>query len=234
MEWLVRLQGREDDIKELSGFVNIPEACVIQDGQAFALRSDDFEFLKSADDVLEKADEIVSRINGAAFIATGMRKPMATEHVIRINDDGTRQVFARFGNSMQIRDSLSISIKQEDGTIREQHFAEPIAEWLDIANRDEKVAKVLRLFGSGVLDWVNLYRIYEVILSDAGNTLVSLGWATKKSVDRFTRTANSPSATGDAARHGSESTQPPPDPMTLSEARSLIESIFHNWVHTKT
>ncbi len=133
MEWLVKLQGREDNIRELSDFLNIPEACVVQDGQEFVLKSTDFKLLEDADTVLERANEIVSRINGVASITTGMRRPIATEHVIRINDDGTRQAFVKSGNGIQIRAVLSIGIKQEDGTIFEQHFAEPIAEWLDIA-----------------------------------------------------------------------------------------------------
>lgn len=236
MEWLVKLRGREDNIRELSDFLNTPEACVVQDGQEFVLKSTDFKLLEDAGSVLERANEVVSRINGAASIATGMRRPIATEHIIRINDDGTRQIFAKFKDSIQVRGWLSITIKREDGTIHEQHFVEPIAEWLDIANHDEKVAKVLRLFGTGVLNWVNLYRIYEVMESDVNGiqNIAKKKWATLNGIKRFKHTANNPGATGDDARHGKQTTQPPPKPMILSEARSLIESIFHNWIRTKT
>ena len=37
MKWLVKLQGREDNIRELSNFLNTPEACIVQDGQELML-----------------------------------------------------------------------------------------------------------------------------------------------------------------------------------------------------
>jgi hypothetical protein len=81
------------------------------------------------------------------------------------------------------------------------------------------------LFGTQEHSWGSLYCLYEVIEEDVGSIdkIANEGWATKTSIKRFKHTANSPSAIGDAARHGKESTTPPARPMELGEARALIE-----------
>jgi hypothetical protein len=50
----------------------------------------------------------------------------------------------------------------------------------------------------------------------------------------FRRTANSFEAVGLDARHGVEQNQPPSTPMDLSEARSLITTLVHAWLRSKS
>jgi hypothetical protein len=113
--------------------------------------------------------------------------------------------------------------------------AGPIPDWIAIALKEEKVAKVFRLLCNDPLDWVALYRILEVVEEDVGGlgNIVGQGWASSRSLSRFKHTANSPSTTGDEARHGKEQTQPPAKPMTIAEARALIETVVHNWLSAK-
>jgi len=75
------------------------------------------------------------------------------------------------------------------------------------------------------LDWVDMYRLYEVIQEDVGRPMHELGWASRNELERFVRTANSPDAAGDKARHGVARTDPPRKPMSLSHARELIDRI---------
>src|SRR5699024_4338714 len=112
--------------------------------------------------------------------------------------------------------------------------ADDVPAWVELGINDEAVAKVLRLLTNS-LDWVGLYRIYEVIESDIGglDALVSTGWATKARVKLFKHTSNSPGAIGDDARHGKESSQPPSQPMHLHEARNLVESLINPWLKSK-
>jgi hypothetical protein len=72
-------------------------------------------------------------------------------------------------------------------------------------------------------------------MKDVGGTssIEKKGWATKSSIDRFTGTADNPKASGDLARHGIAKHEPLPNPMTLSEAKSLIETVLHNWLGSK-
>ena len=68
-------------------------------------------------------------------------------------------------------------------------------------------ANVLRIVSRGPLDWVNLYRILEIIAANVGGlgAVASNGWATEQSLKLFTPTANSPDAVGLSARHGAPS-----------------------------
>lgn len=235
MEWLVHITGDSSDLEDLSKSLSSSELSIIKDEKEFVLKSTDFNFLKDAKDVKNKASEILDLVNGAARLDLGMRKPLSVAHVIKVKDDGTRVVFVEVSATVTVTSRVTASVVGVDGTVQEVRQASPIPSWVALAQHDENVAKVLRLFGTGIHDWVNLYRIYEVVENDIGSisNIVKKGWATGKAVKRFKHTANSPSSIGDESRHGKQSSKPPEDPMTLSEAKSLIETILHNWLRTK-
>ncbi|NJD78871.1 MAG: hypothetical protein FIB08_17550 [Candidatus Methanoperedens sp.] len=234
MEWFVVITGEIFDLEELSKSLNSPGLCITQYRNEFILKSTDFNLLKDADDVRNKANEILSQINGAAKLALGMRKPVTVASVGKINDDGTVYGFVSIPSPINLRTSVSASLTAPDGTIQESHQGDPIPSWITVAQHDINVAKALRLFGKDINDWVNLYRIYEVIESDVGDksSIINKGWATENAIRRFKHTANSPGAIGDEARHGNQ-TPPPKDPMALSEAKSLVETILRNWLCSK-
>lgn len=230
MEWIVEVVGESSDLEELSRSLDSPELRLTQEGQSFFLRSTDFKSLKSADDVRNNATEILSLINGAARLALRMRKPLVVGNVVKVNDDGKRSIFVSLSATMSLRGNTCVSITRADGTVEQFRQANPISSWIEIAQHDKNVAKVLRLL-AGTHDWVNLYRIYEVIEDDVGgkHNIESKGWATKKAIALFKHTANSIDVIGDESRHGKKIGEPPPNPMPLSEAKSLTETILHNW-----
>ena len=235
VEWFVPITGANSDLEELSKSLNLPELCVIQEGPDFILKSTDFDFLKDADDVRNRAIEIMSLINGAARLVLGMRKPLAVDCVVNVNDDGARQFFVCCSLGISLGVNASASVVATDGTVQDQeepHQADPIPSWIAIARHDTNVDKVLRLFGAGNHDWVSRYRIYEVIESDVGN-IVKKGWATKKEIERFKHTANSHGAIGDDVRHGAGNKPPPKNPMLSSEAKSFVETVIHKWLRSK-
>lgn len=234
MEWIVEVVGESSDLEELSRSLDSAELRLTQEGQSFFLRSMDFNSLKSADDVRNNATEILSLINGAARLALRMRKPLVVGNIVKVNDGGKRRIFASLSATMSLRGNICVSITRADGTVEQFRQADPIPSWIEVAQHDKNVAKVLRLF-AGTHDWVNLYRIYEVIEDDIGgkHNIESKGWATKKAITLFKHTANSIDVIGDESRHGKKIGEPPPNPMPLSEAKSLIETILHNWFRSK-
>ncbi len=58
-------------------------------------------------------------------------------------------------------------------------------------------------------------------------------WVPRDKLDLFGRTANSPEAVGDAARHGRQSGEPPKEPMELYEAQALIKTLVKKWLESK-
>jgi len=111
--------------------------------------------------------------------------------------------------------------------------ADPILQWLSLAQQFPAVAKVMRLRDTGDLDWRDLYPLYEVIEADVGGAMHQLGWATRKELELFERTANNPAAAGDKARHGVEKHKPPRKPMSLAHARELVDRIMRAWLEWK-
>jgi hypothetical protein len=61
---------------------------------------------------------------------------------------------------------------------------------------------------------------------------VANGWATRAAVRQFKHTANSPGAIGHEARHGVDTGQPPPTPMSLGDAKALVNGIAQRWLRT--
>lgn len=231
MEWMVYIAGDDFDLRELSKSLTLPELCIIEEENLYYLKSTNFNQLKNADEVRNKAEEILSLINGASRLALGTRKPITMDSVVKITDDGREEkTYFELEKTVTMRDSVGATI---DG--REVHQADPIPDWIKVAQSNKNVAKVLRLIGNFGYDWVNLYRIYEIIESDVGGSskITQKGWATKKAIRRFKHTVDSVGAIGDPARHGMEETQPPKNPMIFSEAKSLIETILYNWLRSK-
>jgi hypothetical protein len=235
MEWVVRLQGNNSDLQELSKSLNSAELCITEENDKFLLKSSSFNQLDDANEVKEKAEELLPLICGAARAAFRMRRQLVVDAVIKINDDGTREPINFLSDTVYPSSSTNLTITRNNGTVEEIHQADPIPGWINIAQNDDNVAKVLRLMGKGAIDWVGLYRIYDVIEHDVGGipNIVSNGWTSRNQIERFRHTANSVGAIGDLARHGVERTMPPPNPMSFSEAESFINTIIHNWLQTK-
>lgn len=108
-------------------------------------------------------------------------------------------------------------------------------ELVAFAGDDDAVSHVLRLVAKDLVSWVGLYRIVEAVEGYAGGTseLVTRRWAPKKTLDLFKHTACSPGAIGDAARHGRERSAPPPNPMKLDDAKTLIREIVISWLEVR-
>ena len=238
MEWMVCVTGDDFDLQELSKSLNSPELCVIKEENECYLKSTSFKQLSSDNKVQNKAKNILSLFNGVLRLALGTREPITIAKVIKIKDDGNRETYVYGSLRIPVKSRASIksvTIVSSNGTVQEIQQPDPILSWIKIAQGNENVAKVFRLLANFGYDWVNLNRILEVIMKDVGGSsnITRKGWATKKSIDRFTGTANNPDVIGDTARHGIAKNKPLEDPMTFSEAKSLIETVLHNWLRSK-
>jgi hypothetical protein len=238
MTWVVQLAGDASDLSALAQSLTGADINVSHDGQDYVLTSDRFEPDDDAATVRQKAEDIVAFLNGGCRLALDATQSIRVGAVHRRRDDGTRDIFV-FPEPAVIRFRViapTVKVTHADGTVEESHPADPVKQWSSLALSNHAVANVFRILSSGTLDWINLYRIFEIIATDAGgvDSIASNGWGTKASMKLFKHTANSPGALGLDARHGAETTQPPPTPMTISEARTLINSIAHAWLRAKT
>ena len=238
MTWMVYLAGDTSGLSALAQSLTGTDINVSHDGQDYILTSDRFTPADDAAVVRQKAEDMVALLNGGSRLALDATQSIRVGAVYRRRDDGLRDIFV-FPEPLVIQFrviSPTVKVTHTDGTVEEFHPADPVKLWVALALSNDAVANVFRLLSSGTLDWVNLYRIFEIIAADVGglDAIASDGWGTKASMKLFKHTANSPSALGLDARHGAETTQPPPQPMLISEARTLINSLIHAWLRAKT
>jgi hypothetical protein len=220
----------------LSHSFNDPDMSISDTNGQFVLRSTQFEPLQTADAVRNKAQEIATAVSGTARLLLGTSQAIAVGAVFMVREDGRRNIFVSLSPAtVRLRGALaSLVVKRADGTVETHYPTEPGPGWVQVALQQEVVARALRLRNTGILEWVDLYRLYEVIESDVpARAIQAKGWVTSGQIERFKRTANSQKAIGDKARHGKDPYEPPQNPMSLSEARGLIDSVLKAWLGEK-
>jgi len=90
-------------------------------------------------------------------------------------------------------------------------------------------------YNSSILhaDSVIKYKILEIIELDVGGSIYQEGWTNKSEATRFTQTANSAEALGDAARHAKKHVAAQPKPMAIQEAQRFIRLLLEKWIDSK-
>ena len=234
MKWEIQINGDTLDLKELSKSLVDDDLRILEKSGQYFLESNRFKGLAESEEVESLAADILKVLTGAVRLSLGGRTPLSVASITGVKPDGRRVGFVTVSETISARETYECEITRLDGTKEVMHPAHSVQAWITYGLTDQSVAKVLRLFGADKLDWVDLYRLYEVIEKDVGlDKIASKGWATKTSIRRFKHTANSPEAVGDDSRHGKESTTPPSDPMDIGEARALVELISYNWLRSK-
>src|SRR6266481_6225361 len=90
-DWLVGLQGEEFDLEALAGLLRSPHLNVSNEGGAYYLRCSAFASIISADEVRERAREILQRASAAERIRCGSSLPIKLGEVFRIESGGACQ-----------------------------------------------------------------------------------------------------------------------------------------------
>lgn len=235
-EWKVELKGENFDLSELLEGFNSTECAVSKKDSKYYLKSDIFQELSDARQVLESAKEMVSRINGISRLEFQNWKNVCVSGVSYLKDDGTENVFLSPDPIVccaRVRVSDQLTIIRNAKVISEEPSIPRPQRLIELCSKDHVASKALRLYGLDDQSWVNLYRIFEIIEDDIGSNMVERGWVSSKKATKFTRTANSPSVIGDDARHGSEKYTPPSKPMTLQDGKEFISGLLNNWLNYK-
>lgn len=238
MVWLVSLSGDRSDLKALTKSLNDPQINIIQEGEEFFLASALLDAHSNVEAVRKEAQNLMFVLNGATRLELHSRQQITLGGTLhRTLTDGGQETIILVEPATCLCSVMvsSVQLTHPDGTVEEVHPADSVRILVKVALSDSSATKVLTIIGSEPSDWINLYRILEIIKADCGglSSIQTKGWATKKAMNLFERTANHPGAIGLAARHGALSNTPPPKPMTIGKARSLINSIVHAWLQSK-
>lgn len=197
-----------------------------------------FSEIQDSGEVREHGKRIIKSLSGIARILLGSEKEITTGAVFEITETGVKNIFITPDPvTIQIKASMTVSatvISKEGKIIEERRSAAPAPTFIKKSLKYEVVERALRLRDEDHLGWVELYRLFEVIESDVpSHEMVAKGWISKNKISDFKRTACSPEAIGDLARHGKSIGDPPSRPMKLSEARGLVDDILKKWLLLK-
>ncbi|MCI5136892.1 MAG: hypothetical protein D3922_00415 [Candidatus Electrothrix sp. AR1] len=99
-----------------------------------------------------------------------------------------------------------------------------ISKQVKLSSHNEQAAKATRLYFQEI-NWINLYRIFEIMKSDKYNF-------PKKQLTSFTMSANKVEISGDDARHGTASFHGdmPKNTMNIDEAHEFIAEHMRKWL----
>jgi hypothetical protein len=231
MKWLVLLEDvKKSDFDNLSNLLrSSDEFSLIPVNSEYYLTSSHWESLTNESDVYWEATKPLQYISAVARIKFTDFPLLKPDMIYEVDEEGKRHGRRALSATISV-DSSSFSIQLEGG----QDII-PILEfesWMKLAEEDEIVKNVFRQITEFEHNWINLYKVYEIVNKDAGKKKIEQ-WITKDKISQFTHTANSQSAIGDDARHGVDKHAPPKEPMSLYEADALIMTLLQKWLQWK-
>jgi hypothetical protein len=223
MPWEIRLRGPDASLARLSKDLTSGGVTVRQgDDARYFLWAKKLDAITDAGAIEDAAQELVHALNGAARLEHSAFQIVELDRIVELDKSGRRKTLMLGHATAEMTVSAAGRL---DGT--------PLPDWLAIRGADRRVAKALLLYGAQAQTWYSLYGIYELVEEDVGERIHREGWATKRRLERFTRTADSWQVLREAARHATEKFEPPRHPMSLSEARTLIRALLLRWLDYK-
>ncbi|MCA9473456.1 MAG: hypothetical protein MRJ96_11920 [Nitrospirales bacterium] len=235
MSWEVEILGDETVLRALGKALEDQEWIIMEKDGHFVLTGPVFTKFTDAESVREHGKKIIQSLSGMARLLLGTEKKISPGAVFEITENGGKNIFItpdpvvlKLSASMAVS---AIVISKDGKIIEESRPADPAPAILKKSLAHEVVERALRLRNEDDLDWVKLYRLFEVIESDVPiDVMVANGWASRNKISLFKQTANSQKALGDQARHGKDPCLPPPKPMKISEAREMIDALLKKWL----
>ena len=232
MKWLVLLEVKKSDFDNLLNLLrSSDEFSLIPVNSEYYLTSSHWESLTNESDVYWEATKPLQYISAVARIQFTDFPLLKPDMIYEVDEEGKRHGRRALSATINVGSSCSVSIQLEGG----QDII-PILEfesWMKLAEEDETVKNVFRQITEFDRNWINLYKVYEIVNKDAGKKKIQQ-W-TKDKIGDFKRTANSERAIGDDARHGVDQHKhaPPKEPMSLYEADALIMTLLQKWLQWK-
>jgi hypothetical protein len=226
--WKIELLGDAPDTALLVALFTGPELRVVKDEDCFLLEAHELEDIQHHSDVLRVARDVVTRVNGAARLEHGSYRNVQVGPVHERRADGTRATTV-FVEPATIDVRASVFRPTIVGRVGTESVATPARHFVEIAARDQDAHEALDLWADPQHNWMNLYKVFEIIRSRGGT---SLGGVKSKDLSRFRHTANHEKAGGRDARHARLGTDPPKDPMSLPEADQLVRRLLEAWLQS--
>jgi hypothetical protein len=232
----MQLSGEEPDLTFFAKTFTGRDLRVFKEGTTYFISSDRFDGLEDAWDVKREALILADILNGVGLLALNGTEPVTIGNAVYRDDAGKSgyHLLPETGVYRLRGIPATLTAMLEDDTSASA-IEPPVKEWALLALGDPEVQKVMRINALGPLDWVNLYRILEIISKDVGGlkVIADRKWMSRRSITLFKHTADSSEVLGLEARHGVQNHESPSKPMTITDARKLLRILTWHWLQSK-
>jgi hypothetical protein len=177
------------------------------------------------------AEAQLELINGVGKIARSDFRPVRlSDKLFGVDTSGNIRdtVVAVESGELRLK-AGTVVVKVGDRTLPDprEGFAR---QFLAVASHSSAAHDALVVMGRHTLTWSELYLLFELVEADVGSRMVDLGWISKADANLFSWTANSYTALRQHGRHGKNSGSPPPTPMSVGNATTVIRSLVRSWL----
>ena len=121
-------------------------------------------------------------------------------------------------------------LEEEQRECEYQDLRRKAVSYVVSAFQDERAVQVQRLL-CGELTPQTMGHIADLIQDEMGERMKAL--ASSHQLTRFYRSINHPEVFGEQARHIVSQADPPPHPMSLSEAQQFVRALATRWMERK-
>lgn len=224
--WLVQIDGDRFDTEEFPFWFPSGEIYAIQENSSIFLVGSQFEQHTDTSKVYELAAKAIEDFYSVVYlIDSGIRRP-SVGTVFREHDDGTRHGYAFLSAVISGRSKARASLASADNSEYEGN-RQTQAQKLLAASQDSRHLQVaLSILSIPNATWPHFYRCLEEIESYFGMHVSEKGLCSASERSRFTRTANTPEASGYDARHRLGKFEPPQNPMSPAEGLCFVRQML--------
>ena len=233
MKCLVRLEGPEEGLNELSQFLkNIEDVRIFKEGDFYYVESNQLDNIKTYDEASDKAKLILAEIKGIAQLLLLWNIPITIGAMRRPDKNGVMQDIVQKECTFCIRSAQprTITHNQKKVELVPEIF---FPNFIHLAKKDDFVLYVLQMVDYAFGTWWGLFCIIEAIDNDARG-YKNLKWMNQKERSRFRATAQDRRLIGKYSRHGYKYTgKIEKNPMTFLEAQKFVWDSVIKWLLDK-
>jgi hypothetical protein len=227
--WWIHVEFNSDiDLYILEKAVSGSEIRLVELKETFYIENPRIPDTADMGAATQLAETIIAQLNAATRILCPHFLGMRIESMIELLGNGTGRGIVSY--PMAVHGSLTFPAID---AFLKGHSA-PITSILVALKSNTDVQEALYYLGAEGNVWANLYKACEVVEDYAGGAkaMFQNGWCSRSAWERFRRTANHQEAIGRFSRHARSQVEPPPDPMTVEDARQFAAELVKLWIQS--
>ena len=241
------LKGDQFDLDRLVELFPAGDIRVVKDGDEFYLAALEIDSEADGSKFYEVAPEVLQRVNGMArAMHPNDYRPVELVGRYQVGENRHHVVLADCAEAREQAMPVTVVVGSGAieargrltavGTVTRSGEPAPLPppqgpKYLALAAQHSDVAEALTIMGNAEPNWVELYKVYEIIRDNIRPAKIEdKGWATKQEQSTFTGSANRPDVGGAYARHARTSGVPPVRIMSLQQARHFIGDLVVRWI----